>query len=798
MANKPVSVTITGDAKGLITALNQGTSSLKTFAQDVNGISSGVMGVVKNIQAPIMALTAIIGGGAMLRGAVRETVDWAVQAQKLARVLGTTTENASAWGVAIKAIHGDADTFLAITAKMTRTLNTQESAFHKVGVATRDSAGHLRDAQSVLLDTFSALSQFKAGTDRNIASTQIFGRSWMEVGKYLQINRSVLEEAREKAERLNLVVGGDSVAASNAYRKSSEELDLTLKGLKLRLGQELLPVMTQFNSTAANDGPDAIAALGYALKALMEILDAVWSGVKMAGLGAWSLIHGIYDTLIQLISTAVGFLQGGIPEAKRQWQITKAEADKNWNETQAHLDAISSAYSDRSWDRWNKVAKAAAKAVVPTPEGKDADTEEHTHRKKIENANQDEINRMRSESAGLLEKETLAEKESAEIEAARVRLNQDLSRLEKERKEGRLTEGQLQARGLEAVENYETAVTNAHKHATDAREKIDKDTRSRTETLEEDGIEAQIKRKRDEFARINEERRKANLEAIPQQALEEQIASMKARSMLANRNSSQWGARAGVNAGLEDYTRQATNGFETMRGVVGETLQGIQGGFAKTFQGILSGQMSLRQGMKSIWKDIAAVVVGALAQIAAQYIVAAIAQKVFAVSNQTTAATQTAAATQQAAAETWASYAPIPFAGQGLAMAQIAVMMASIAAAGAMPVVAHAAGGLIDRPTLALMGEIPGSREIVAPENTFKDWASNLTRNLLDSERRTQGYQALGGQYAMAAAQASPDAWSGLHVHLEGSMIMGESVESSRIIGKRLKGALDDWARRHG
>jgi len=113
--------------------------------------------------------------------------------------------------------------------------------------------------------------------------------------------------------------------------------------------------------------------------------------------------------------------------------------------------------------------------------------------------------------------------------------------------------------------------------------------------------------------------------------------------------------------------------------------------------------------------------------------------------------------------------------------------------------VAHARGGRIDRPTLALMGEVPGSAEIVAPESTFKDWAGNLTANIVRQERQAQAYSAMGGQYASQAAAAGPGGFAPpLHVHLEGATVMGESVESARIIGSMVKKSLDTYNRRNG
>ena len=91
--------------------------------------------------------------------------------------------------MAVRSVYGDAETFLSITAKMTRTLNTSEDSFTKLGIATRDSSGHLRNSRDILLDTFDALGQMKKGTDANVASTQIFGRNFLEVQKYLKLNK---------------------------------------------------------------------------------------------------------------------------------------------------------------------------------------------------------------------------------------------------------------------------------------------------------------------------------------------------------------------------------------------------------------------------------------------------------------------------------------------------------------------------------------------------------------------------------------------------------------------------------
>ena len=98
--------------------------------------------------------------------------------------------------------------------------------------------------------------------------------------------------------------------------------------------------------------------------------------------------------------------------------------------------------------------------------------------------------------------------------------------------------------------------------------------------------------------------------------------------------------------------------------------------------------------------------------------------------------------------------------GPAIAAGFNAAMLADLAAtaAGASGVLgmipAAAEGAWFGRPTLALVGE--GSRpELVIPDTSFKDFAANLTRNVLAQERQAQDYQSLGAGYARSATAAT-------------------------------------------
>jgi hypothetical protein len=71
---------------------------------------------------------------------------------------------------------------------------------------------------------------------------------------------------------------------------------------------------------------------------------------------------------------------------------------------------------------------------------------------------------------------------------------------------------------------------------------------------------------------------------------------------------------------------------------------------------------------------------------------------------------------------------------------------------------------VIDKPTLAMMGEVPGSTEIVANENDFKSWANslqngayNLGANIGHEQASIRGYDGLSNEYARQAVSAGSE-----------------------------------------
>ena len=224
-------------------------------------------------------------------------------------------------------------------------------------------------------------------------------------------------------------------------------------------------------------------------------------------------------------------------------------------------------------------------------------------------------------------------------------------------------------------------------------------------------------------------------------------------------------------------------------------MQGVEGAFASGIAGILSGQMKLGEAMRSIWRGITSTVIQALAQMVAKWIVAGIASRIF---KDTTVASANAAAVAQqgaAAAGIFAAHSYIPFVGPAIAAGLVMMMNAALIAnaASAKGIVGAAHGGWFDQPTLTMIGE--GQRpELVVPDTSFKDFAANLSANILAQERQAQSYSRMAAGYASGVPSPSAAGTGGgygggpVHNYMGATIVAVNSTEWENMVAAGSKG----------
>jgi len=176
---------------------------------------AGAMGAVKAnaATAALAAGTALVAFGVKAAGAF---TDVALAADDAAKATGLTVDQASRF-IAVGDDYGiTAEDIAKGLGKVTTSLDAAK--WEKYGIATRDAAGNARDANSIILDTFDALSKETNATERANMAKELLGRGYATLGPLIGKTREELEgylgavsdsqvitaEEAEKARKLSL------------------------------------------------------------------------------------------------------------------------------------------------------------------------------------------------------------------------------------------------------------------------------------------------------------------------------------------------------------------------------------------------------------------------------------------------------------------------------------------------------------------------------------------------------------------------------------------------------------------
>lgn len=121
-----------------------------------------------------------------------------------------------------------------------------EALFFRLGVSAADATGKLRPTEDVLLDLADVFARSADGAVKTEAAVKLFGKAGLELIPFLNHGKAGLRELMAEAQRLGLVMSKENAEAANAFNDQLTKMAASTEGLKLALGQGLIPVLTEF------------------------------------------------------------------------------------------------------------------------------------------------------------------------------------------------------------------------------------------------------------------------------------------------------------------------------------------------------------------------------------------------------------------------------------------------------------------------------------------------------------------------------------------------------------------------
>jgi len=226
-------------------------ADLKKSEQQVKGFGSAVSESLKTQLN--FALGAVMSDGMrqlseglkrFTTDLINTTVEYSNQMQDLALITGASIEDTSRlFNVAddLRIQYSDLATGLRIYSDFLSRTGSKEDA-------SVESLAKLSD-QYLLLNE---------GVERTSFLIERFGaRSGTELGKLLAIGSDALLEMNAAVDE-NLILTNESVKASEEYRLTLDNWEDSIQGLKLSLGETLLPILAKFLETIVDKGIPAL------------------------------------------------------------------------------------------------------------------------------------------------------------------------------------------------------------------------------------------------------------------------------------------------------------------------------------------------------------------------------------------------------------------------------------------------------------------------------------------------------------------------------------------------------------
>ncbi len=170
--------------------------------------------------------------------------------------------------------------------------------FEKLGVSVTDANGKLRSSEDVMWETFTALQSMDNQTEKTRIATELFGKSGTELLPMLNGSTGSIEEMKQKAHDLGLVLGDDTIDAGVRLTDTMDQMKRTLGAVVTKLGASFMPIIENICNAIINYAPQIQSFIDKIAPVFNQFLDNIMP--KLLDLGG-QLLPIIIDLLSQFM-----------------------------------------------------------------------------------------------------------------------------------------------------------------------------------------------------------------------------------------------------------------------------------------------------------------------------------------------------------------------------------------------------------------------------------------------------------------------------------------------------------------
>ena len=170
MADPELNTKVGADVSGFVSGMNQAQGAMQgLLAGNFSGLASGFAGVGA-AAGPLLAVAgagiAIAEAFSFMSESVEEAVKWNLEAGKLSRQLGITTQDASVLANALEDHGVSIQSYTGAANFMTKALVNGSVGFKNLEVETKNADGSFRNSQDLMGEVIDRLNRMPDSTEK--------------------------------------------------------------------------------------------------------------------------------------------------------------------------------------------------------------------------------------------------------------------------------------------------------------------------------------------------------------------------------------------------------------------------------------------------------------------------------------------------------------------------------------------------------------------------------------------------------------------------------------------------------
>ncbi len=273
-----------------------------------------------------------------------------------ARGLGIFSKNLIAAKDQQRAFKSDSEEAAAAHKKFTGHLGKNAQAFADYGIRIRDANGDMLPMKDLLASTADVFSKMPAGPTRTAAAMKLFGKSGASLLPFLSKGAAGVNELMQESDKLGTTLSGKDTDAVKKNTAEKRRMGEAVKGIQVSIGRYLMPAISALVTFMSEKVIPVVAKVVGWLKDNKDIV-VVLAGVLVpiiAGFKAWTIVMGIFNAVmavnpIVLIILAIVGLVALLVLAYKKFDWFRKFVDGAWQGIQKVIKVVVDWFMTNAW-----------------------------------------------------------------------------------------------------------------------------------------------------------------------------------------------------------------------------------------------------------------------------------------------------------------------------------------------------------------------------------------------------------------------------------------------------------------